>query len=314
MTNAKHILILSLSLLLLLSSAFAKEGSDQSNPGPESWAAGAAPPPGLYYLNYLGGYTGKLKDGSGNNVMLGSATPSVDVVFNCSRFVFITPFKVLGANVGMHTIIPVVSQNVDMGGSKSMTSIGDIDFNPFYLAWHTKKNIHIMSGVDFYAPTGHYNKNDARTSVGANTWLIEPQLIISYFNKSGWETSGRVMYNFKTTNQATQYHSGQDFHFDYLVGKHFGPLGLGASGYALKQTTNDTVSGVTVPAASGFWSEGRKGQVFAIGPSVEYTTKNHIMIIGQWQHEAAVRNRFGGDKYWFRLIVPTADLFGKKKA
>ena len=57
-------------------------------------------------------------------------------------------------------------------------------------------------------------------------------------------------------------------------------------------------------AVPGLFSEGRKGEVFSIGPSVTYTTKGGTHFIGQWQHETSVENRFGGDKVWFKLITP----------
>ena len=44
--------------------------------------------------------------------------------------------------------------------------------------------------------------------------------------------------------------------------------------------------------------------MFAIGPSVSYTTKGGMHFIGQWQHETDVINRFGGDKVWLKLIAP----------
>ena len=50
-----------------------------------------------------------------------------------------------------------------------------------------------------------------------------------------------------------------------------------------------------------------------MGPSVGYTTKHHVIFIVQWQHETLVRDRFGGDKFWFKMIVPTAGLFGSPK-
>jgi hypothetical protein len=120
------------------------------------------------------------------------------------------------------------------------------------------------------------------------------------------------MYDFHLKNATDNYKSGQEFHMDYLAGKHFGPVGLAASGYFVKQTTSDTVNGVTVPAAPGLYSTGRKGQVFGVGPSVMYTAKNHMMFVVQYTREVAVENRFGGDKVLFKVIVPVSGLLAKK--
>ncbi|CAK0765862.1 hypothetical protein CCP3SC15_3370004 [Gammaproteobacteria bacterium] len=106
------------------------------------------------------------------------------------------------------------------------------------------------------------------------------------------------MYNLKSKNKDTDYQSGDEFHFDYLVGKHFGPWGVGLAGYYLQQITDDKVGGTKVG------SDGDRGQVFAIGPSVKYTTPGGTHFIGQWSHETSVENRFSGNKFLFKLIMP----------
>lgn len=121
------------------------------------------------------------------------------------------------------------------------------------------------------------------------------------------------MYNLKTTNPATNYHSGQEFHVDYLVGKHVKRWMFGANGYALKQVTDDTIGGQIAPAAPGLWDAGRRGQVLAVGPSAGYNSKRHMSFMAQWQHETLVRNRFGGDKVWLKMIVPVDGLLHSAK-
>jgi len=34
-----------------------------------------------------------------------------------------------------------------------------------------------------------------------------------------------------------------------------------------------------------------------------------MSFMAQWQHETLVRNRFGGDKIWFKMIIPTSSVF-----
>jgi len=57
------------------------------------------------------------------------------------------------------------------------------------------------------------------------------------------------------------------------------------------------------------WDAGRRGQVFAAGPSLGYANKRHMTFMAQRQHETLVRNRFGGDKVWFKMIIPMASIF-----
>ncbi len=307
--NVKKLVLALMVAAGLCGVAQAKEGGDQYPNGAENWMAGALPPPGDYFLNYAGFYTGKLRDGSGDKV----SGAKVDAWFDALRWVHVTPYQFLGGSWAWHIIAPVVHQKIEMGGDNDTeTGLGDITFSPFVLGWH-RGDWHWVAALDFYAPTGTYHSGEARRSIGANYWSFEPVFAATYRNEQGWEASAKFMYNFKTTNKdfrpdptlpKMDYRSGDEFHMDFLVGKHFGPWGVGISGYYLQQTTNDELDGETISSAMGPWSDGRKGRVLAFGPSVNYATKSGTQFIAQWQHETMVKNRFGGDKFWLKLILP----------
>jgi hypothetical protein len=311
MKRLKALLILALGLCIV-PAVCAKEGGDQYPFGSENWFAGATPPPGLTFVNYTGYYSGDLKDGSRNKVVLpNGSTPQVDATFDALRFIEMTKFKILGADWGMHVIVPGVYQSMNFGGRNSIYGLGDITIDPFILGWH-HPSWHAVAAVDINLPTGHYDKNDPRVSIGAHYYSFEPVLGFSYMPKSGWEASTKIMYNLKTTNQADNYHSGQEIHMDYVAGKHSGPWMIGVSGYVLEQTTDDTLNGQTVAAVAGVYDEGRKGQVVAVGPTLGYANKHHTVFELHWQHETVVQNRFGGDKYWLKLIIPIGGPKGPK--
>ena len=61
--------------------------------------------------------------------------------------------------------------------------------------------------------------------------------------------------DFRTSPGAARqkYDSGDDFHMDYLVGRRFGPWGVGLSGYYLKQTGDDKIDGKVIDALPGVW-------------------------------------------------------------
>ncbi|BAL27024.1 transporter [Azoarcus sp. KH32C] len=290
-------------------SASAKEGADQYPHGGENWFAGALPPPGDYFLNYFGYYNAdNLRDGDGHKV----DHTGVTAWFDALRYVKVTNTQILGGNWAMHAIVPLVHQKVTLGDSKTVSGLGDIVFSPLVISWHAG-NWHWAAALDIYAPTGEYKSGDPRKSIGANYWSVEPVFAATWLNEAGWEVSAKLMYNIKAKNSdfrpapgapKMEYESGDEFHMDYLVGKRFGPWGVGLSGYYVKQTTDDKLDGDTLSSSLGPWSSGRKGQVFAIGPSVSYTTQSGTMLIGQWQHESGAENRFQGDKAWFRLIMP----------
>ena len=308
----RHMLAVFVLCSLAITAAYAKEGSDSYPNGAENWQAGNVPGPGFYYLNYFVYYSGDLKNGSGDKVSLAGSTPSVTAEANAFRFLYVPNFKLLGGTYVVHLIVPVVHQNVNMGGEKSITGTGDFSIVPFAVSWHGKV-IHQYAGLDIQAPTGHFNANDPRVSIGSGTWTETPIYGVSYLPSSGWELSGKFMYDFHQKNGSDNYKSGQDLHVDYLAGKHFGSLGLAAAGYVVKQFTDDTLNGATVAAVPGLYSTGRRGQVLSIGPSAMYVNKKHIIFAAQYMHETLTENRFGGDKFLVRLIVPTSSLWKKSK-
>lgn len=279
--------------------ALAKEGGDQYPNGAENWFAGAVPPPGDYFINYFGHVSGTLRDGSGNKVVAPNGKDiSLSATFDALRYVKVTNTTLLGASYGWAAILPIVDLSIDAAGAKAgRTGIGDATITPLILAWHSPEWHHAV-GLDLNLPTGAFNRNDPPgRNIGANYYSIEPVFGVTYLGKDGWEVSGKFMYNWKTKNKDTDYQSGDEFHMDYLVGKHLGPWSVGLSGYYLKQLTDDKQGGVKVG------TDGNRGQVFAIGPSIKYETAKHSHLIFQWQHESNVENRFKGDKLWFKLIA-----------
>jgi len=259
--------------------------------GAECFMAGAVPPPGTYFLNYFMFYTAdKFKVKGEPDVPHFDAKVTADVL----RLIHVTKYQILGGFWGMHIFLPFA--NVDLktpGGDDSKFGIGDIIVDPFILSWHSK-NWHFATGVDIYIPTGAYCKDDI-ANVGLNHWTFEPLFGFTYVDDNGFEVSSKFMYDFNTENNDTDYKSGQEFHFDYLVGYNFKPWGIGLSGYYYKQTTDDRQSGAIVDPC------GNKGQVVAIGPSVKYDYNNMTFNL-KYQREMAVENKPEGNRFWFKFV------------
>jgi len=320
MEKSRIIMTTALACALFASPTMAKEGGDQYPNGAEGWYAGALPPPGDYFLNYAVYYGGAMKNGNGDKAQLAHSTPTVLAAADALRMVHVSSIKFLGANWAWHFIVPLVYQNVDinaLGGNKRISGVGDIIVDPFVLTWHSP-NWHFATGLDIAVPLGTYDKSgtapngfnnsDPRLDIGANYWSFEPLAAVTFLDPSGWEASGKFMLNFKTENNYTDYQSGDEFHMDYLIGKHIDSWGLGIGGYFLKQFTNDTQGGHTVTTMNyfgqaGMFSDGRKGQVFAFGPSIKYDLDPGKQFILTWDHEAFVENRFGGDKVIFKFVT-----------
>lgn len=290
--NALFIVLSILCLLVMTQgNAAATEAGGGAYPnGAEDFMAGAVPPPGTYFLNYFAYYTAdkfKIKDGPD--------VPDFDlnVIANTFRLIHVTKHQIFGGYWGMHVFLPVVNVDVDMmGASDSKFGIGDIIVDPIVLSWHSK-NWHFATGVDIYIPTGDFDENDL-ANISRNYWTFEPIFGFTYISDGGFEVSSKFMYDFNTKNKDNDYESGQEFHFDYLVGYNFKPWSVGLGGYYYKQITNDELDGEK-------YLDGFKGEVFAIGPAVKYDYKNMSFNL-KYQHEMSVENKPEGDKFWFKFV------------
>ena len=278
----------------------ATEGGGGAYPnGAEGFMAGAVPPPGLYYLNYLTNYSADaLMDNNGDEV----GDFKLNATANVSRVVYTSPYKIFGGYWGGQVLVPVVtlnaSLNINPGPGElfddSDTGLGDIVIDPFLVSWHSK-NLHQVIGMDIILPTGSYNKNNP-VNVGRNYYTFEPIYAVTYISDSGWEVSSKFMYDFNTENDDTNYKSGDEFHFDYTVGKHINKeWTVGVGGYYYQQITDDEQNSDTV--------EDNKGQVLAVGPQVQYNY-GKLSFIGKYHIETNVKNRPKGNKAWFKLIYP----------
>ncbi|PLX68562.1 MAG: hypothetical protein C0603_05260 [Denitrovibrio sp.] len=289
----KIALVFALSIFAMISTmgAFASEGGGSSYPnGAEAVMAGAVPPPGFYFVNYTNYYTSeKLVNNSGDEVPVNL---KLDVLANVFRFVYTTDKKLLGGFITVQTLIPVLlDMEIEIAGMKGDNSgLGDITLGTV-VAWHSK-NWHSAVGLDITVPTGKYDKDDL-INPGRNYYNIEPVLGYTYITDGGYEASIKAMYDFNTENDDTNYQTGQEFHFDYHAGYHFGNWVAGLGGYYYKQITDDELNGAKVID--------NKGQVLGYGPAVKYQYKN-MSFTAKYQKETMVRNRTEGDKFWLKFI------------
>ena len=286
-------------LALVAANAWGTEGGGGTYAnGAESFMAGALPPPGLYYLNYLTHYSAdRLNDRHGDKVPVDF---KVNATANVSRLVYMTNQQILGGTYGVYGLIPLAHVSASLTtpaghASSSEWGVGDLSFSPFLVAWHSK-NWHSAAAIEFTAPTGRYDRHELG-NIGRNYWSVQPVYAATWLGDSGIEVSGKFMYDFNAENNDTDYRSGQEFHFDYGVGYHAGPWTLGVGGYYYKQTTDDKQHGSKVGP------DGNRGQVFAIGPALKYDFSK-LSLEARYQKEMDVENRPEGYKLWLKLVLP----------
>ena len=217
--------------------------------------------------------------------------------------------KVFGAKLMSGVFMPIQTLTVEATASISAlkpaslrgtaSGIGDLTLIPFYLAW--KKDSWTCGALlNVYAPTGEFHV-DELANLGKNYWTFDPNVCVSYFGeKSGFSATLFAGLTMNTTNDATDYRSGNGLHFDatiaqYLpVGKGF--LGVGATGFYFQQVSGDSGSGATLGSF--------EGRTAGVGPVLSYILpmgRRSLMAELKWLPELDARNRVQGDSIWFKI-------------
>ncbi|MFR0713595.1 transporter [Enterobacterales bacterium BD_CKDN230030183-1A_HGKHYDSX7] len=253
--------------------------------------SGAMPPPGTYGIIYAQDYRAdRLRDNDGKSVPI-----DFDLRANviAPRFIWVTDTEVFGGQLAFHTIIPLVDLRVSVGNEHDRErGLGDITIGPG-LGYHYSENFHVIYGIDFYAPTGRYDR-DSIANIGRNYWTAQGVVAMSYANPVGLNADAKVMYGVNSKNPDTDYKSGQEFVVDYAVGWAVAPgWVVGVGGYYYQQTTDDRQDGDRL--------SDNKGKAFAIGPAVKYSNTQGWSLTAKWQREDYVKNRPEGDAFWLKL-------------
>jgi len=220
---------------------------------------------------------------------------------------YVTRMPVLGAYWALGTIqmVRIASQSADSGlhggplhnQSTTIGGLGDGIFIPGMLNWNFGQ-FHLTTAFCFYAPTGEYDRSRIITT-GLNRWAFEPDVGLTWMDRSGLEASLFAGYTINTTNPATHYRSGDEFHADFALAQRFADGSLfGMAGYALQQTTADNGSGAVLGPY--------KGRVIGLGPLVGQTVAIGEMPINftfKYDFEFAEQNRSWGNELWFTASI-----------
>ena len=219
--------------------------------------------------------------------------------FLAASYTFEQP--VLGGRLQMTAAVPFVGYATStialqtqrfgtFSGTASDLNIGDSLLNPFAIFWSFGElNVKLSQYV--VVPTGHYDTNNV-VNVGRNYWAFDTQLGLTWFHKAtGTELSVLPGIMFNTTNAATNYHSGAEFHLDFMLNQFIMPsVAVGVQGYWYKQIQGDSGAGATLGPFMG--------ESLGLGPAVMWvpeSTKGRLAVILKWTHDISQTNRLNGD-------------------
>lgn len=260
--------------------------------GLENFLSGALPPPGVHTLVYAGHNSyDRLRDNLGAHI--GPPDFKVDVNLVVPRVVWVTPQTVLGGQLAVEALLPLLDVQVKAGGQSFQRSgLGDLILGAA-LGYHHGPSLHSVLGVDVYLPTGQYNQQDP-ASLGKNIWAVQPIVAVSHIDPAGWNADAKVMWDINGRNSATRTRSGQALHADLDAGWGLGNgWVLGVAGHVFQQVTDD--SGPN--AGTG------KASAMGFGPSLRYA-QGPWLFTAKFQNEFHVRNRPEGQQLLLKASLP----------
>lgn len=239
--------------------------------GGSAFAAGVTPPPGTYVTFISGFYEGKISGA----VTLGGVTlnvgSKVDFFQAALNGLYVADRTVLGGHLGLSVTVPMghvdMKADVTAGGmtAERQTSgwgLGDITTR-LQLGWQQGDFAH-TAYVQVLAPSGRY-KVGFQPDIGLNRPGIDTGWAFTWTEKtSKLQFNGAAGVTFNFENEATNYQSGTDFHFEWAVGREICTgLVIGVVGYDYRQLTGDSGAGAFLGPF--------EGSVDAIGGALTYT-------------------------------------------
>jgi len=185
------------------------------------------------------------------------------------------------------------------GISNPLLGIADIAYN--------RGNWHWWYGIDEVIPAPVYH-HGSPINIGQHNFVTAPSGAFTFLPNHGTtEISSRFEYMINFTDHATQYHSGNEFLWEYAAMHNFTKkLAVGANGDIYKQTTDDRLLGL-------IYNGGNRVRELSIGPEVRYQL-GHVVLVAKYFRDTLVENRPSGGAYWFELALPLSHPHAPQQA
>jgi len=299
--------------VLLLLALLAPRGARAAEGGSGNYAPGFygdfgmafLPEPGTFFNNWLSYYHGTFSPAVPGLAL--DLDYKTNTVVEAPGIIHVPQMTVLGGHLGMAAFLPLVyteaTETISGPGirqrkSEARFGLGDMYLVPLGILWNFG-DFNLLAYEGFIAPTGSYDR-DRLLNTGRNYWSFDSNIGFTWLDqRGGHEVSSMIGYMANTTNGATDYRSGNDFHLDYLIGQYVSErFAVGVTGSYYKQVNGDSGDGAIL---GGFMGRGN-----SIGPALLLTVEpwgKQITFTTKWLHEFEVKNRFAGDFVYLLLVA-----------
>lgn len=259
--------------------------------GVEGLKSGTLPPPGFYLRDYnLAYYSDRLNDAHGDKVPVDF---EAFVYANAIRPIWITDFKILGANYGCDVLVPFLYKNVKVGGDRDDTfNLGDIFIEPVTLSWHWQR-ADAGIGYGIWAPTGNVDQGSLTGGTGQDTWthMFTAGGTVYFDAEKTWALSALARYEINHESDDYNITPGDVLSLEGGLSKAFTPaFEAGVWAFYQGQVTEDD-------ADAGVLVSREKDQVVGVGPEVVwFWEKAGLFVSLRYAYEVLAEDRPEGHR------------------
>lgn len=290
----------------LAAPAMAEENWSAHLPGvTEGLAAGALPPPGVYFINntMFAPFTLYNKDGDKTAI-------KADILVDVPMLLWTPGIQLLGADYAVGIAQPITKVGTRGGGmGEDEWGIFNTILMPGTLSWRLPSDFHVSAGLAVYVPDGTAQRTVISYENGTykgvpnsiNYWALEPTLGISWLH-DGWNISASLNYDINFKNQDSGYTSGNILVGDYTITKTIGAWTMGIGGYSVNQLEDDSSETAAIQANINA-ADGNRQTKYAAGPILGYDF-GPVAVTAYYNHGFGAKNVLSGDTMWTRLTVP----------
>ena len=233
--------------------------------GVEGLQGSSVPPAGNYYLGYLVHYDINSFRAPNDAKLQGDGKVTALV----NRFVKITDTKLLGADYGFETIIPVIRTSLDIKAAAlndSDSGVGDVYLGPLVLGWHGPQ-WDAVAAAGLWLDTASHNTPVAAGKGYKSTMLTGG---VTYYFDPAKSVSGSALFRFERHGKNDAgIRPGNQLSLEWGVGKNLGAYQLGVVGYSQWQLSED----------SGPGANNLKSSKHALGAEVVYPVPGAGMFL-----------------------------------
>ena len=258
------------------------------------------------------------------------------------RLTYLSPTRVLGANIGFTAMLPLVNRqarftaspifegsvfasgpaaalqstvtsNINARVSASQngneSGVGDLELSPL-LHWEIGDNQAVTVAPTVVLPTGKYDVRRRVNPGFGKYYTFRPSVQYSFIG-DGWDVGVRGIFSFNTRNKDNGYYSGNMFNIDWQAMAFVSDdIRVGLQGYFVRQLSKDTqdLSGFSASEREVLRKEilnGNKSSVNAVGPAMGWIMNGgEMMLEGKFLQEFGARNRTEGQAFWLTVSKP----------